>query len=292
MNEGIFNMDPYVVYVRIDDMDRIVSINSSAFLTDTNGWIEIDRGFGDKYHHAQGNYLSASLFENRGIPRYKLVDGKPVERTQEEIDADYVEPVPQPSETDAALVELAALEAENAAVPIEVTALQVFLRLLQVRLFHKTLNVFAIRFDVTVAGFRTCRRNAECDQGTFFRKLFRLFQSLQIGFFFTDHMIGRRNENNRIRIQGKARQSDCRRCITAHRFQHKTRIVPAFRKFRQLILGKEILLRIADYILRFACNRIRHDRSLEKRTAIKKLGELFRHQSPANRPKTRSASTT
>lgn len=115
MNEGIFNMDPYIVYVRIDDMDRIISINSSAFLTDTSGWIEIDRGFGDKYHHAQGNYLPASLFEERGVPRYKLVESKPVERTQEEIDADYVKPVPQPSETDIALVELAELEAENAA---------------------------------------------------------------------------------------------------------------------------------------------------------------------------------
>ena len=113
MNEGIFNMAPYIVYVRIDDMDRIISINSSAFLTDTNGWIEIDRGFGDKYHHAQGNYLPMSLFEDRGIPRYKLVESKLVERTQEEIDADYVEPVPQPSETDIALVELAALETEN-----------------------------------------------------------------------------------------------------------------------------------------------------------------------------------
>lgn len=115
MNEGIFNIDPYIVYVRIDNMDRIVSINSSAFLTDTNGWIEIDRGFGDKYYHAQGNYLPMPLYEERGIPRYKLVESKPVKRTQEEIDADYVEPVPQPSETDAALVELAALEAENAA---------------------------------------------------------------------------------------------------------------------------------------------------------------------------------
>ena len=115
MNEGIFNMDPYIVYVRIDNMDRIVSINSSAFLTDTNGWIEIYHGFSDKYHHAQGNYLPMSLYEERGIPRYKLVESKPIERTQEEIDADYVEPVPQPSETDIALVELAELEAENAA---------------------------------------------------------------------------------------------------------------------------------------------------------------------------------
>ena len=115
MNEGIFNMDPYIVYVRIDNMDRIISINSSAFLTDINGWIEIDRGFGDKYHHAQGNYLPMPLYEERGIPVYKYVDGEVIERSAAEIDADYHEPVPQPSETDTALVELAALEAENAA---------------------------------------------------------------------------------------------------------------------------------------------------------------------------------
>ena len=115
MNKGIFNIDPYIVYVRIDNMDRIISINSSAFLTDTNGWIEIDRGFGDKYHHAQGNYLPKPLYEERGIPVYKYVDGEVIERSAAEIDADYHEPVPQPSETDTALVELAALEAENAA---------------------------------------------------------------------------------------------------------------------------------------------------------------------------------
>lgn len=114
MNEEIFNIDPYIVYVRIDNMDRIISINSSAFLTDTNGWIEIDRGFGDKYHHAQGNYFDQPIIDNRGIYRYKLVDGVAVERTQEEMDADYREPIPEPSETDTALVELAALEAENA----------------------------------------------------------------------------------------------------------------------------------------------------------------------------------
>lgn len=44
-----------------------------------------------------------------------MVDGVAVERTQEEMDADYHEPIPEPSETDTALVELAALEAENAA---------------------------------------------------------------------------------------------------------------------------------------------------------------------------------
>ena len=97
MNEGIFNMDPYIVYVRIDNMDRIISINSSAFLTDTNGWIEIDRGFDDKYHHAQGNYLPGPLMDERGVYRYKMVDGKVVERTQEEMDSGYTPPEQRPT---------------------------------------------------------------------------------------------------------------------------------------------------------------------------------------------------
>ena len=115
MNEEIFTIEPYIVYIRIDDANRIVDINSNAFLTDVSDWIEIDRGFGDKYHHAQGNYFPKPIYEERGIPVYKYVDNEVLERTQEEIDADYHEPVPQPSETDIALVELAALESENAA---------------------------------------------------------------------------------------------------------------------------------------------------------------------------------
>lgn len=115
MNEEIFTIEPYIVYIRIDDTNMIVDINSNTFLTDVSDWIEIDRGFGDKYHHAQGNYFPKPIYEERGIPVYKYVDGEVLERTQEEIDADYHEPVPQPSETDIALVELAALESENAA---------------------------------------------------------------------------------------------------------------------------------------------------------------------------------
>lgn len=106
--------NPYTVYIKIDDSSRIIAINSSAFLPSTEGWTAIDHGAGDRYHHAQGNYFPKPIYEERGIPVYKYVDGKVLERTQEEIDADYHEPVPQPSETDIALVELAALEAENA----------------------------------------------------------------------------------------------------------------------------------------------------------------------------------
>ena len=117
--EPVVNQEPvppelYTVYIQIDDASRIIAINSSAFLSSTEGWIEIDSGAGDRYHHAQGNYFPRPIYEERGIPIYKYVDGEVLERTQEEIDADYHEPVPQPSETDIALVELAALESENA----------------------------------------------------------------------------------------------------------------------------------------------------------------------------------
>ena len=48
--------------------------------------------------------------DDRGIYRYKLVDGKPVERTTEEMDADYVPPEPQPD----LAAEVAALRESNA----------------------------------------------------------------------------------------------------------------------------------------------------------------------------------
>lgn len=90
-------MQPYVVYVKVDEFNRVTSINSSEFLTDVTGWTGIDSGYGDKYHHAQGNYFDKPLYDERGICRYKLVNGKPIERTQEEMDADYVEPEVKPT---------------------------------------------------------------------------------------------------------------------------------------------------------------------------------------------------
>ena len=108
-------MKPIKVYVRTDENGRIYAVNSSAFIFNTNGWVKIDEGYGDRYHHAQGNYLPGPLMDERGIFRYKLEDGKPVERTQEEMDADYTPPVPAPTaeermmEIERALIELAAM---------------------------------------------------------------------------------------------------------------------------------------------------------------------------------------
>lgn len=106
---------PCKVLVRVDNAGRITAINSSAFVQDASGWVEIDNGRGDRYRHAQGNYLPLPLRDDRGVCRYRLADGAVMERTQEEMDADYVPPSPTVSETDEALAELAALAADNAA---------------------------------------------------------------------------------------------------------------------------------------------------------------------------------
>ena len=108
-------MQPYGVYIQTDAQRRITAINSSAFLPDTEGWIKIDEGFGDKYHHAQGNYLDKPLTDERGVYRYKLEDGKPVERTQEEMDADYTPPEDNPGTGDGDLAaQVAALQKQVA----------------------------------------------------------------------------------------------------------------------------------------------------------------------------------
>lgn len=79
--------EPYHVYVQTDEQGRIVAVNSSAFVSPEWG-SEIDSGLGDKYHHAQGNYFPGGIYTDDGIPRYKLENGKAVERTEEEIEAD------------------------------------------------------------------------------------------------------------------------------------------------------------------------------------------------------------
>lgn len=81
-------MDKYNVYVKTDSAGCIIDVNSDAFLASFDGWIKIDSGYGDKYHHAQGNYLPLPIMDECGVYRYKLIDGKPVERTQAEMKAD------------------------------------------------------------------------------------------------------------------------------------------------------------------------------------------------------------
>ena len=92
-------MKPYIVYVKPDSGGCITAVNSSAFLPDTAGWTEIDSGYGDEYHHAQGNYFPLPIITMGGAYRYRVVDGKPVECTQEEIaqQEEALKPVPTPT---------------------------------------------------------------------------------------------------------------------------------------------------------------------------------------------------
>ena len=87
--------EKYIVYVRADEAGRIVEINSSAFLADTAGWTAIDEGYGDKYHHAQGNYFALPLYGPDGCANYKLADGTPALRTEAEKAAEIAAQVRQ-----------------------------------------------------------------------------------------------------------------------------------------------------------------------------------------------------
>jgi len=113
-----FIMQPYGVYVQVDDQSRIIAVNSDAFLYSLDGWVKIDEGYGDKYHHAQGNFFDHPIRDERGICRYKLVDGVPEERTQTEMDGDWVPPAPPAPSPDARITAieetLAAYEAAYA----------------------------------------------------------------------------------------------------------------------------------------------------------------------------------
>lgn len=80
-----FHNKPYKVYVTTDNNGFITAVDSSAFLTDLTNWIEIDSGYGDKYHHAQGNYFPQLIRTDGGEWRYKLLDGIPVGCSAEEI---------------------------------------------------------------------------------------------------------------------------------------------------------------------------------------------------------------
>ena len=88
------------VYIKIDSNNCITNIESSIFLQDTTDWIFIEEGNGDKYAHAQGNYLPKEkpIRDNRGRCNYKYVDNKIIELTDEEKEILYPPIPPQKSE--------------------------------------------------------------------------------------------------------------------------------------------------------------------------------------------------
>lgn len=85
------------VYIKTNENNIITAINSSIFLNNIEGYIQIDEGSGDKYTHAQGNYLDKSLIDESGRFNYKFEDGKILELTEEEKNTLFQKPEVTPS---------------------------------------------------------------------------------------------------------------------------------------------------------------------------------------------------
>lgn len=75
----------YKVYVSLQD-GYITSINSDIFLSEEEiqTMTEIDQGQGDKYAHAQSQYLEKGLVDEHGRYNYRFIEGKVVEVAEEE----------------------------------------------------------------------------------------------------------------------------------------------------------------------------------------------------------------
>lgn len=84
------------VYVKLDENKVIKEINSSIFLNDTTEWIEIDEGTGDKYAHAQGNYLPKPLMDMNGKYNFKYDNGV-IELTETEKEMLFPTSAPVPT---------------------------------------------------------------------------------------------------------------------------------------------------------------------------------------------------
>lgn len=106
------------VYVQTDSESRVLRLEGEYSLpANLDGWTKIDEGNGDKYALAQSHYLSKPLYDG-AVLRYKLVAGKVVERTAEEIEADKAKlPKPAIPKTNAEL------ESENAKLKQQISAL-------------------------------------------------------------------------------------------------------------------------------------------------------------------------
>ena len=74
------------VYINKDSENNITSINSEIFLTDEEikNMTEIDKGQGDKYAHAQSQYLEKGLVDEHGRYNYKYVEGKVIDVAEAE----------------------------------------------------------------------------------------------------------------------------------------------------------------------------------------------------------------
>ena len=110
---------PIKIYVKVNENNEIIDVGSSIFIKDLNGWIKIDEGFGDKYAHAQSQYLEKGLVDEQGRYNYKFVEGKVVEVEEAEkptIEEQKAVPTEQDKINAQLMLQIAQLKAELKAV--------------------------------------------------------------------------------------------------------------------------------------------------------------------------------
>lgn len=111
----------YKVYVKLNEDKCITLIDSEIFLSDDEiqEMTRIDEGEGDKYAHAQSQYLEKSLYDELGRYNYKYIDGVVVEIAEEDKPtptAQKSEPTEQEKINAQLMLQIAQLKAELKAV--------------------------------------------------------------------------------------------------------------------------------------------------------------------------------
>ena len=106
----------YKVYVSLQD-GYITSINSDIFLSqdEIQAMSKIDQGQGDKYAHAQSQYLGKELVDEHGRYNYKYGEGKVVEVAEADkptIEEPKAEPTEQEKINAQLMLQIAQLKAQ------------------------------------------------------------------------------------------------------------------------------------------------------------------------------------
>ena len=102
------------VYIKTDEHGRVTACDggySTGNMGDMAGWTLLDEGEGDRYNLCQSNYFD-NLYTDEGVPRYKIVDGAAVLRSETEIEEDTAAlPPPAPPPLEQAQTEAAVYRA-------------------------------------------------------------------------------------------------------------------------------------------------------------------------------------
>lgn len=109
-------MNEHKVYVSLQD-GYITSINSDIFLSkeEMSTMAKIDQGQGDKYAHAQSQYLEKGLVDEKGRYNYKFVEGKVIEVAEADkptIEEPKAEPTEQEKINAQLMLQIAQLKAQ------------------------------------------------------------------------------------------------------------------------------------------------------------------------------------